>query len=327
MKLFRILSAAAVACLMVFTIVACGDTGGGTGPGTMVTIPDAVSGLQATSIDDATVRLRWTAVSSSTVSVTGYRVTVLSSTGTVIGTATPTNPIVDVSGLTAGRVYTFRVQTRTRDTVSGERTINWSPAQRIRMASGGAVRLYESNSTFGSGLAFQGGIAQNLTIANASRWDIALDTRPNTAGQVTFDIGSPNASSYDAFRTNGGRRTIVSSSVYNNVDSLNQVFDTQINIGTMEQLIGFTNANRGFVFACRTQDGNFAKVFVRASASGVLLQGTAPNRYVEVEISYQPVANVPYAVQFNKAAEAVLQSEMNAAGLYFTAKKVSSQKD
>lgn len=107
---------------------------------------------------------------------------------------------------------------------------------------------------------------------------------------------------------------------------LNQVFDTQINIGTTEQLINFTAANRGFVFACRTQDGNFAKVFVKANTSGVILQGTAPNRYVEVEISYQPVANVPYAYYLDKAAESVLNSEMNAAGLYFVKKKVSTEK-
>ena len=217
MNFSRIISAAVGVCLLGIVLVSCGDT---ITPVT-VTVPDAVSGLQATSIDESTVRLRWTAVSSASVTVTGYRVTVLSSTGTVIGTATPTSSLVDISGLTAGRVYTFRVQTRTKDTVSVEKTINWSPAQRIRMASGGAVRLYETNSSFGSGLAFQGGVAQNLTIANATRWDLALDTQPTAAGN-SYDIGSPNKTGYSAFANNGGRRTIVSSSVYNNIDSLNR---------------------------------------------------------------------------------------------------------
>lgn len=325
MNFSRIFSAAACACLMGLAVVSCTDpvTGGG-GTGT-VAIPEAVSNLQATSVDDATVRLRWTGSSAAT--VTGFRVIVVSSTGTVVGTVTPTGSLVDIGGLTAGRVYTFKVQTRTKDTVSAERTINWSPATRIRMASGGAVRVYESLSSFGSGLSFQGGVAQNRQIVDAVRWDIGLDTRANSAGQITFDIGSPNMTSYSAFANNGGRKTIVSSSVYNTIDSLNQVFDTQLNIGTIEQLITFTTAVRGFVFGCRTQDGNYAKVFVKANAQGVLLQGTAPNRYVEVEISYQPVANVPFAYQLDKAASAVLNQDIDGSGVYFVKKKVSSEKD
>jgi hypothetical protein len=326
MNFSRILSAAACICLLGLSLSSCTDPGTGTGGGggTTVTIPEAVSNLQATSIDNATVRLRWTGSSAAT--VTGFRVTVLSSTGMVVRTLTPTSSLEDIGNLTAGTVYTFSVQTRTRDTVSADRRITWSPATRIRMASGGPVRVYESLSTFGSGLSFQGGVAQNRQIADAARWDIGLDTRANMAGQVTFDIGSPNFTSYSAFANNGGRKTIVSSSVYNTIDSLNQVFDTQLNVGTVEQLITFTTANRGFVFACRTQDGNYAKIFVKANG-GVLLQGTAPNRYVEVEISYQPVVNVPFAYQLDKAASAVLNQDINGSGVYFVKKKVSSEKD
>ncbi len=323
MNFSRFFSALACVCLVGFALVSCENTTGG--GGTTVTIPDPVSGLQATSAGDSTVRIRWIAVTGAT--ITGYRVTVVSSTGTVVATGTPTNSIVDIGGLLPGRVYTFRVQTRTRDTVSPERNITWAPAQRVRMSgTGGAVRLYESNSSFGSGLSFQGGVATNRQVIDARLWDLGLDTRPNTAGQVSFDIGSPNATSYDAFRNSGGRKTVVSSNVYNTIDSLNQVFDTQLNVGTTEQLINFTTANRGFVMAVRTQDGNFAKVFVKA-VNGVILQGNSPNRFVEVEISYQTVANVPYAVNFNKAAESAVYSDMESAGLRFVGKKVSSQKD
>lgn len=326
MNLSRFFSALMCVCLVGFALVSCENPGGSTGGGgTTVTIPEAVSGLQATSVDDVTVRVRWNAVTGAT--ITGYRVTVVSTTGTVVATGNPTSSIVDINGLVAGRIYTFRVQTRTKDTVSSERTIMWSPATRVRMSgTGGAVRLYESNSSFGSGLSFQGGVATNRQVADARLWDLGLDTRPNSAGQVSFDIGSPNKTSYSAFDNMGGRKTIVSSNVYNSIDSLNQVFDTQLNVGTTEQLINFTPANRGFVMAVRTQDGNFAKVFVKA-VNGVILQGTAPNRYVEVEISYQPVANVPYAVNFNKAGESAVHSDMQQAGLRFVSKKVSSQKD
>jgi hypothetical protein len=324
MNVSRIFSALAFVCLLGLTLSSCTDPG--TGGGRTVVIPDAVSNLQATSVDAGTVRLRWTGSSAAT--VTGYRIITVSTTGSVVRTQTTLNTSLDVDSLTAGRIYTFKVQTRTNDTVSAERTITWSPATRIRMAvsASGKVLLYESASTFGSGLSFQGGVAQNRQIVDAARWDIGLDTRANSAGQISFDIGSPNMTSYSAFANNGGRKTIVSSSVYSTIDSLNQVFDTQLNIGTVEQLITFTNANRGFVFACRTQDGNYAKVFVKANA-GVLLQGISPDRYVEVEISYQPVANVPFAYQLDKAASAVLNQDIDGSGVYFVKKKVSSEKD
>jgi Fibronectin type III domain len=319
MNFYRFVSTTACICLFVLTLSSCMDP---IGVGTVI-VPTAVSNLQATSIDETTVRLRWTGNTSAT--ITGYKVNIVSSSGTILSTVTPTGSLVDIGGLTAGRVYTFKVQARSKDTVSTESVITWSPATRIRTANSNAVLMYESVSSFGSGLSFQGGIARNLSIANANDWDIALDTQPTSAGN-SYDIGSPNKTGYTAFANNGGRRTIVSSLVYNSIDSLNQVFDTQLNVGGDERLINFTTANRGFVFACRTQNGNYAKVFVKASNQGVILQGTAPNRYLEVEISYQPVANVPFAYRLDKAAAAIINSEMNTRGLFFVDKKIPLDK-
>lgn len=323
MNIFRFLSGISAACLLALAVVACDPTG----PGTTVTVPGAVTNLQATSTDSTTVRLRWTAPTDSTASsVTGYRITVLSATGDVVGTVNATSTLNDITGLVAGRVYTFRIQSKTKDTVSTGTEIKWSPAVRIRTANNAAIRIYETNSSFGSGLAFQGGTARNLTIASAAQWDIGLDTAPLTAGgPASLDIGSPNQTGYTAFASNGGRKTIVSAMPYNNIDSLNQIFDTQLSVGNAETLINFNNANRGFVFGCRTQEGNYAKVFVKANAQGVLLQGTSPNRYVEVEISYQPVANVPYAFELDKAAAAALNKDLESAGIVVRrGKKVSS---
>jgi len=82
------------------------------------------------------------------------------------------------------------------------------------------------------------------------------------------------------------------------VDSLNQLFETEAFGATTlaEVLANFNNQRRGFVIVLRTQDGNWAKVFVKADAQGNILRGTAPNRYVELEISYQKTPNVPYAL-------------------------------
>ena len=157
MKLFRLL-AASCALLGLFGFFACNSTSPVT-----ITAPNAVDSLKATSIDAATVRLKWNA--SSTTNISGYRVTVLNSaSGAVVNTLNTGTTTFDVNGLTAGTVYLFRVQTRTADTVSASREIRWSPAGRVTTMQGGAIRIYETASGFGSGLAIQGGTALNLTV-------------------------------------------------------------------------------------------------------------------------------------------------------------------
>ncbi|MFY7999700.1 MAG: fibronectin type III domain-containing protein [Candidatus Kapaibacteriota bacterium] len=285
MKLLR-LFAASVAVLAVFVIIAC-DTPG-TGPGTTVTVPTPADSLKATSISATTVRLKWNA--STATSLTGYRVTILNTaSGAVIGTTNAsTATTFDVNGLTAGTVYLFRVQARNNDTVSAAREIRWSPAVRVTTMQGGAIRIYETASGFGSGLRVQGGMALNLSVARGNEWDLGINTR----NADTLIIGSPNFLQYSSITS--PRVTRLGDMSYNNIDSLNQVFDTQVQMGAASVYNVPRAVNRGFVFAFQTVEGNFAKVFVKAS-NGAILQGTAPNRYIEVEISYQPVANVPYA--------------------------------
>jgi len=286
MKLLRLL-AASVAALTIIVLVACDGT---TTPVT-VTVPNAVDSLKATSIDAATVRLKWNA--SSTTNINGYRVTILNSaSGAAIGTTNVSGTMIDVNGLTAGTVYLFRVQTRTADTVSTAREIRWSPAVRVTTMQGAAVRIYETASGFGSGLAIQGGIARNLIVASGADWDFGIETR----SADTLRIGSPGSLNYSSIVRTPATDTRTGDQLYLNVDSLSQVFDTQVQMGAAGSFaIPLRTITKGLVLAIQTRAGNFAKIFVK-SANNSLLQGTAPNRYVEVEISYQPVANVPYAL-------------------------------
>jgi hypothetical protein len=278
------LSAVALA-ITALVVVSCNTA---SDPITSVTVPNAVSSLQATSVNLTTVRIRWTAPS--TTGLTGYRITVLNGT-TQVRQLLVTGANADIPDLTAGTVYTFRVQARTSDTVSAAQEIRWSPAARLVDMQGAGIKIYETESGFGSGLKFQGGTALNLTVARGSEWDLGINTR--TTGLIK--IGSPSKLEYSSITS--PRRTIVADSSYNGIDSLNQVFDTGLRFGTGSEGTYDINSqvNRGFVFAVRTVEGNYAKIFVKANASGIILQGTAPNRYIEVEISYQPVANVPYA--------------------------------
>lgn len=288
MKLLRSLAVSFVASAL-FALVACDPVAPIT-----VTVPNAVDSLKATSANATTVRLKWNA--SSTTNINGYRVTILNTTsGATIGTTTVSGTTVDISGLTAGVVYLFRVQTRTADTVSTAREIRWSPATRVTTMQGGVIRMYETASGFGSGLAIQGGTALNLTVARGAEWDLGIHTR--TADVLT--IGSPGSLGYTGIArdTARGQETRTADNLYLNVDSLNQVFDTQVQMGGAGSFpVPLRTITRGFVLAIQTRAGNFAKIFVKASSAGVILQGTAPNRYIEVEISYQPVANVPYAL-------------------------------
>ncbi len=295
MKLLR-LFAASVAVLAVFVIIAC-DTPG-TGPGTTVTVPTPADSLKATSISATTVRLKWNA--STATSLTGYRVTILNTaSGAVIGTTNAsTATTFDVNGLTAGTVYLFRVQARNNDTVSAAREIRWSPAVRVTTMQGGAIRIYETASGFGSGLAIQGGTALNLTVARGADWDFGIETRNSD----TLRIGSPGWLGYASISRTTSTDTRTGDQLYLNVDNLDQVFDTQVQMGAPGSFaIPIRTVTRGLVLAIQTRAGNFAKIFIKATNNS-LLQGTAPNRYIEVEISYQPVANVPYAIVSNSSA-------------------------
>lgn len=282
MKLIRLFATSFLALALVI-LVACDPTSPVT-----VTVPNAVDSLKATSVDAATVRLKWNA--SSTTNINGYRVTILNTvSGATIGTTTVSGTTIDVNGLTAGTVYLFRVQTRTADTVSASREIRWSPAVRVTTMQGGVIRIYETASGFGSGLRIQGGTALNLTVARGNEWDLGIQTRTDT-----MLVGSPVSLGYTSITS--PRTTRTGDNAYANIDSLNQVFDTQVQMGAQGAFKVAKTVTKGFVFAFQTQEGNFAKIFVKASSAGVILQGTSPNRYIEVEISYQPVANVPYAL-------------------------------
>ncbi len=290
-------------CVLAFWVSAC-DKSTTTDPiVTKLSPPQPASNLFALSADAQTVRIRWKASSSeSDATFQDYRLRVTNAAGQTsdLTVAKKTNPtaadtiyIANIAGLTTGSVYSFAVQGRNKDTVSSAVSVSWSPAVRLTMANGSTIKLYESASGFGSGLKIQGGVPQNLTVASGSQWDIGIDTRNDANNQPSYDIGSPELLSYTSITS--FRKTLINRTYYVGVDSLNQVYDNQAIAATVATRISFTAEKKGVLFSGKTQDGNFFKVYVKAN-NGALLQGTSPNRYVEVEISYQPTANVGYAL-------------------------------
>jgi hypothetical protein len=224
--------------------------------------------------------------------------------GSFVGKARLQRSPTDITGLRSGTVYRFELYATwadtTRDTARSRTAavVRWSPATRYTtFADGSPIRLYETDSRFPSGLDLEGpdGRPRALTVRDGNEWDLCLDTRGGS-----YDIGSPRLSTYNI--TNP-RRTLIDTlrlkdSTYLAVDSLNQVFETEAFGATTlaEALANFNKQRRGFLIILRTQDGNWAKVFVKADAQGNILRGSAPDRYVELEISYQKTPNVPYAL-------------------------------
>lgn len=259
--------------------------------------PDAIVLLQATSIDNQTVGLRVTGSPSETDALfDGYYLKITPGTFPEEKIPVTSKSLYQVQGLTEGTEYTFTVYAKfTNGEVSPNVSVKWAPATRYSSD----IRVYEFASPRGSGLTLSGddGVPQTLTIGRASEWDMYLDTR-----EGVYDLGSPKAGNFtdDAgkFKSNGQTaRDLYIYNIFEQYNDLNDVFDTKAIDGytPAQKYIDFTTKTTGFVFSCKTSTGYFAKVLVKA-ANGKILQGTAPDRYIQLAISYQKVASVPYAI-------------------------------
>lgn len=284
------------AALLGVMAAGCEDT---TNPA--VQIPASPTGLMATSTGSTSLRIEWTPP---TGTIAGYRITVLdAANATVKSENLTTGDMYDITGLTEGKVYTVRLQTRTTDTVSAPVSVQWAPASRI------AGRVYGTSSTKGSGFNFLSG--STLTIGNGSQWDICLDSRV-VGGVTNVAFGAPAASTYtdaEGKFLNGADKgkAAKATSIYNknnspiivdNVDSLNQVFDTQpLGTGLTAQQNMAENLEtrtKGFVMILKTVEGNYAKVFVKATG-GKIVQTGSDGEYIDFEASFQKAPNVAFA--------------------------------
>ncbi len=293
----KILGLILISALSAFLFVACDETTATEDP-----VPKPISNLMATSIDSATVALKFDP-SASEIEALFKEYIVEITPGTFNPIIIPKGTtIVNVPGLTEIKEYTFSVKAVfSNGKASAPVSIKWAPAHRYNFS----IRVYEYASQRGSGLVFQDddGQPRTLTAASNVKWDICLDTRNNE-----YKIGSPKASDYtdqSGNYTNNGQpaRNLDIYKVVENVDKLSDVFDSQgidKNPNPRQKMFDFTTKTKGFVLFVKSYPpgnpaGNFAKVFVKAN-NGVILQGTAPDRYVELEISYQKTPGLPYAL-------------------------------
>ncbi|MFP4368291.1 MAG: fibronectin type III domain-containing protein [Candidatus Kapaibacterium sp.] len=308
MKLKKLQMLLAFVVVAVFTFTACEEDDDPTGPSD-VEVPEAPTNLRATSMNSETVRIIWSSSpDEGKTFFDTYKINVTAEGGTPAGNFeyTESGQPYDISDLTEGIVYTFRVwAVNTEGEGSDTIEVEWSPATLFTTAiTDEPIRMYEYTSDFGSGLEIynntEGG-PQVLRAVSKADWDVGIDTRDDQllfgpASEITFGTGTPES-------------TVEMSDIfYDNIEDLDQVFDSQ---ALSEGIFGsFTvdlndpglDLQKNVVFVLRIQEAgssswNYAKVmFIRDTDDDDYLHGSGTdNDYALVHISYQSVADVPYA--------------------------------
>ena len=163
--------------------------------------PEAPTNLQATSINDRTIALRWTASPDAGVTYVVYVYvgesnTEMSMFEGIAGTE------VEITGLDEGTIYRFEVYSEDDAAMSDDYiTIHWSPAARFTEDGYDEdIQLFGFESSLGSGLDLYSeddGAPAVLSVAAKEDWDIAFDDRtPGLVGCASMiNIGSGDPTS------------------------------------------------------------------------------------------------------------------------------------
>lgn len=266
--------------------------------------PASPTKLRATSINNTTVRIAWDAAPNEDWSI--FKDYVLEiSPGAFAPISIPKNQKqYDVDNLTDGIEYTFTLYSRYSNDKESLTPImvKWSPAHRYTEVNQQEIKVYVTESVnFGSGLDLYDETndgPQVLKIASSDLWDLGLYT---TGGVLKFGParGLPYNYSKLPTKTEISDIFIPANSLDSFLDSLSMdkkldYSETPYDLENEVDVQGFT----GVIFLVRVQNQsgkwNYAKVFVK-KVGGSWLQGTAPDRYIEVVVSYQKTADVPYA--------------------------------
>lgn len=311
MSVRKLFLSSAIVALMGFVAIGCNEN-----PSEPTT--GSVSGLAASSHSATEVGLTWNAVSGATSYSVSWAPT--SGAGSSGSVSAPANTSV-AGPLTPGIEYTFSVAAVTASGTGTATTLRWAGAVRSDDAgtpTGGTskIRLYEANSTNPS--------AVNLSVSGQP---LLVSLNPNTTGQA----GKAQLGMFIAPRTGGTPTNIIIGPVYaipeyklsaqldpDRIDTsvyisgttyqiasldtwylsapLSTMIDPVSNVKAYEFASPTVTSNQGFVVRTGTSAANYhyARVMIK-NLSGSIISGTFPNRYVELEISYQSGINLPYA--------------------------------
>lgn len=264
--------------------------------------------LGATSLDSTSVRLFFATPTTpnANTSFDHYVYTVRNNAGALISekTVKSTSGTLDIVSLMEGEIYTFEIKAMYKNgDMSKALSVKWSPASRFTLTGNGVfIRLYESASKSGSGLDLfdkTTNSSEVLNVANGGAWNLGLDTKD--ANNIKFSSAKSIGYNFPV-----APQSAQLSTSYYEANSLNDVSDSKaLSTNEFEDgshlLTDLEASAKGsnIVFIARTIEPgeinyNYAKVLIK-NVGGKFLQGTSPDRYIEVQVSYQKKANVPYA--------------------------------
>jgi hypothetical protein len=254
--------------------------------------------LVAASIDDSTVGLNWGApdnyVSEYLVSWRGEQ---QQDTGSLIASATS----VRIGGLRSGQPYSFEVAALRGTSLSATAEIRWAPAMRFKAESGrdSTIRIYESASAYGSGLAIYPALGGPRRVSIYTQGaQLALTTVP--ADPDHFEIGTV----YARLGATVDSSVYISTHTYitGSLDEWhhNEALDGDI-LSDGNRRVFYLPAmisdalGRGFFVRISVQGRQYYGRVLINNVEGRLLQGTSPDRYIEVTVSYQAAPDLPFA--------------------------------
>jgi len=256
---------------------------------------NGVTNLKAYSAGTNSVGLEWTATSdTSTLDFLQHEIDVKFGSSSIISIAVPKLATsTTIAGLTEGAIYTFDVivvaSSNSQTYVnSNPTTIQWAPARRSP-----PVKMFEIASPVDSaGLEFLPNTPHVLSARNTATQqiiDVLLDT--SSAGNIILRSGDQNP-----FLVGQGRHTKFSTEVSNS-DGLDFGRDLPPALGTYTQssvTIPSTFVTSGVVFYAVSADNNYVRILIQRNVSSLVV-GSSPNRYIQIQISYQNIPGVPFA--------------------------------
>jgi len=303
-----------VALLTVFVFTACEEKPEPVGPDPEPPvenpIPRAVDSLKAGATSETSIKIQWKhSPDRDSVWFKEYHVEIAPPPPALpwVDTIPKNINTVDFTGLNNATRYNFTVYAVSDSAkVSTGRSIEWAASKFFTTVNGTSIKVYGHASSFGSGLrfyGFEGATEPSIhNVANGANWNLGLHT--NAAGDIRFGSASVVGPMYNSW---GSSTTpldaYITDVMYDDAALGGLMLDKDLSTLTFTKkaidLKTTTNA-QGAVFFARVGSGataNYAKVIVRKSG-GNFLQGTAPNQFIEVVISYQTAAGVPYAKIF-----------------------------
>lgn len=265
-----------------------------------VKYPAAPTNLQATSVSETSIALKWTLSTSE--ADTDFKCYYLY----VDGVKTGEEIAKGVSTLTLtgleSKAYNFALRSaNTKDSVSTTAaTITWATANRFENnINGNEIRVYITASDLGSGLDIfdaTGLAPKALKVASIANWTVGLETK--TANMIKF--GPAAALEYTAAST----RTVEMCTTPEFAADLSDLYDSKAldqsrTFSTSYVDLAALNVTAGshpiFILRETRADGvHYAKVLVKFMG-GKFLQGDGDNQYIECVVSYQKLPNTPYA--------------------------------